>query len=317
MFDSNKGINVRGYNRGVFFKEQVITLVKVLQPSEIIFILYILLTGIYISIFHAGLNGYYQHLLIRLGFVAVVAINFFVEKKYPKEAVGFFRQFFPIAASGLYFYTETGFLNTMIFPHHLDPYLIQLEYSLFGCMPSDIFCVKFPHKWFNELLNFGYFSYFFIILIPLFISYFMKKKFSHEATFIALFSLLSFYLLFIIFPTAGPQFHYPDLTFMQNHIPDAYIFRYLVKQIQDFGETTTGAFPSSHVGVTLTMLYVTFKFSRRMFFVILPISILLFFSTVYIRAHYFVDVIGGIIFGVMFIMLANRLYQFVRKVQKT
>lgn len=317
MLDSNKGINVRGYSRGFFSKVQVVSLVKVLQPSEIIFILYILLTGIYIVLFRNNLHNYYEHLLIRLAFVTAVVINYFSEKKYPYQAIGFFRQFFPIAASGLYFYTETGFMNTMIFPHHLDPYLIQLEYSLFGCMPSDIFCVKFPHKWFNELLNFGYFSYFFIILIPLFVTHFIKKKITHEATFIALFSLLAFYLFFIVFPTAGPQFHYPDLTFMQNHIPDAYIFRFLVKQIQNFGETTTGAFPSSHVGVTLTMLYVTYKFSRKAFYIILPISILLFFSTVYIRAHYFVDVIGGVIFGVIFIILANLAFQFISKIKES
>lgn len=316
MAENNNGLQIRRYNRVSFFREQVLTLVKALNPSEQIFIIYTLATGFYIVFYHSFLPGYSKHLWIRLAFLSGVAFFYFLQKKFPFKWTGFLRMFFPISASGLFYYTETGFMNTMLFPNHFDPYLIQAEYYLFGCMPSDLFCLLIPYKWFNEMLNFGYFSYFCIIMLPLFYYYFAKKNIVQEASFLGLFSLLSFYCLFIVFPTAGPQFSYPDLKLMQNHIPDAYLFRSIVKYIQDYGEAATGAFPSSHVGVAIMMLYITWKFGKRIFYGILPIVIILILSTVYIRAHYVVDVFGGLIFGIIFIILGNLLFQALNRTQQ-
>jgi membrane-associated phospholipid phosphatase len=74
------------------------------------------------------------------------------------------------------------------------------------------------------------------------------------------------------------------------------------------GEQPTGAFPSSHVGLTVIFLMIIRNYSKPAFYIILPIAILLVFATVYIKAHYAVDVVVGLITGVLFYMLTSKIY---------
>ena len=59
------------------------------------------------------------------------------------------------------------------------------------------------------------------------------------------------------------------------------------------GERPAAAFPSSHVGIACILLYLASKFSRELLKWFIPIGTLLVLSTIYIKAHYVIDVIGG------------------------
>ena len=75
----------------------------------------------------------------------------------------------------------------------------------------------------------------------------------------------------------------------------------MVADAHDAGERPTAAFPSSHVGVsTILMLLVWQARARRLFFWMLPIYVLLCLSTVYIMAHYAIDVLGGWLSAILF-----------------
>ncbi|GHV43982.1 hypothetical protein FACS1894180_4630 [Bacteroidia bacterium] len=91
-------------------------------------------------------------------------------------------------------------------------------------------------------------------------------------------------------PVEGPQFYFTD-----NQIPEGYFFYKLLSVIQFYGEERTGAFPSSHVGMTLIMLMIFFRYRRSFFYALLPVCIVLVLSTVYVKAHYVIDVVGGVI----------------------
>ena len=58
----------------------------------------------------------------------------------------------------------------------------------------------------------------------------------------------------------------------------------------------------------MVILLLTFNWERKLFWVLLPFAIILMLSTVYIKAHYLVDVFGGIISAVLFYWIANRMY---------
>ena len=67
------------------------------------------------------------------------------------------------------------------------------------------------------------------------------------------------------------------------------------------GERPTAAFPSSHVGIcTVLMLLAWRAKSRRLTLFILPFFILMTLATVYIRAHYLIDVFAGWVSAVLF-----------------
>jgi membrane-associated phospholipid phosphatase len=75
------------------------------------------------------------------------------------------------------------------------------------------------------------------------------------------------------------------------------------------GERPTAAFPSSHVGVTLVLLLLAWRSgSRRLFYWVLPFLLLMCLATVYIRAHYAIDVFAGLISGTMIYFILQFLY---------
>ncbi|MBB1529193.1 MAG: phosphatase PAP2 family protein, partial [Prevotella sp.] len=45
---------------------------------------------------------------------------------------------------------------------------------------------------------------------------------------------------------------------------------------------------------------------KTLFFSILPFALLIFFATVYIRAHYVIDVFAGLIVGIIFYLLWDK-----------
>ena len=86
------------------------------------------------------------------------------------------------------------------------------------------------------------------------------------------------------------------------------LFSQLVISTQEFGEHPTAAFPSSHVGMsTICMLLAWRADSRRLFYILLPFYLLLVVATVYIRAHYLVDSIAGLIFAAILYYVLNRM----------
>ena len=73
-------------------------------------------------------------------------------------------------------------------------------------------------------------------------------------------------------------------------------------------EEPTGAFPSSHVGIALILSYVAYKHQKTLFYFCLPFAIGICFATVYLKAHYLVDVLAAIITVPIFIYLSGYVY---------
>jgi hypothetical protein len=67
------------------------------------------------------------------------------------------------------FYSEMEHLGLVFYDFHasLDPWFIALENTLFGAQPSLVWSQTWPWPWLHELLEFAYFSYYFIFLLTL------------------------------------------------------------------------------------------------------------------------------------------------------
>lgn len=77
-------------------------------------------------------------------------------------------------------------------------------------------------------------------------------------------------------------------------------FYHMVENAHAAGERPTAAFPSSHVGITTVLMLVAWASrSRRLFFIMLPLFLLMCFATFYIQAHYVIDVLAGLLSGVI------------------
>ena len=159
---------------------------------------------------------------------------------------------------------------------------------------------------------------------------------SRTATCILL-SFFLFYLLYIFLPVAGPQYyfravgipeimagHFPSLgTYFSSHLealaPPGWtdgLFYQLVAGAQEAGERPTAAFPSSHIGISTIVLILARRHAPRLLFLFLPLWALLCCATVYLRAHYLVDAIAGLISAPIILWLAEKIIGGGQKVVK-
>ena len=205
-----------------------------------------------------------------------------------------------------FLYKETAMLNTLIFPK-IDEFLSNLDQNIFKFQPSIEFSKHFNSLFFSELFYFGYFCYYLLPLVVFGILYKFLPQKIEEFGFILITSFLLYYFIFIIIPAEGPQFYFP---FPDNYIEAQGIFGNAIKLIQKNGEAPTAAFPSSHVGISWIVIFWLYQNFRKSVKYFLPLVILLMFSTVYIKAHYFVDVVAGFISAPIVFFLTFKFYKF-------
>ena len=205
-----------------------------------------------------------------------------------------------------FLYKETAMLNTLIFPK-IDEFLSNLDQNIFKFQPSIEFSKHFNSLFFSELFYFGYFCYYLLPLVVFGILYKFLPQKIEEFGFILISSFLLYYFIFIIIPAEGPQFYF---TFPDNYIEAQGIFGNAIKLIQKNGEAPTAAFPSSHVGISWIVIFWLYQNFRKSVKYFLPFVVLLMFSTVYIKAHYFVDVVAGFISAPIVFFLTFKFYKF-------
>ncbi len=267
---------------------------------------YMAVTLVYMLFGAQKLNHVLNHIEVRLlmALLIVAFARFDVAKAGQNKVFYFLRNFYPLLILS-YFYKETGYLNNIVF-NYFDGYVVYLEKALWGMQPSIEFSKHFPQKWFSELMNFSYFFYYFLTLGIGLLAYFWNKTRLQKIIFMVAVSFLIYYLIFAFFPVKGPQFWF----YGADAKPvDSYFFSKMVKLAQHIGETQTGAFPSSHVGMSVIFLILTYKYLRKTFWVILIPVVLLWFATVYIKAHYLIDVIGGFITAPLIYWVSDKMYK--------
>jgi membrane-associated phospholipid phosphatase len=280
---------------------------KKLYTAEWLTIAYILITVIYLLVFFPKVHHRTLFFGSRMAVVTAIVFLALLSHKLQIQKLDVVRQFLPFLLLG-YWYSETFYFSDILFKNK-DLFFYSLDERFFGCQPSLIFSQLFPQAWFSELMYFGYFSLYILLFgIPLWFWFFKKEHFD-RVVFVMMLSIFLFYSIFDMLPVVGPQFFFSP---KDIHVPDGYIFCWLVRFIQHQGENPTGSFPSSHVGITTVILLLTFNKARKLFWALLPVAIILMFSTVYIKAHYLVDVMGGILTALLFYWISNRMYDLLK-----
>lgn len=212
-----------------------------------------------------------------------------------------------------WWYPDTYEFNRM-FPN-LDHIFATWEQQMFGCQPALLFSQWLSSPVFSELMNLGYWSYYPMIAATALYFFFWRYDQFGRAAFIIMASFFIYYLIYIVIPVTGPQYYYAAVgvdDIAHGIFPNVHdwfashqdcldnpgwhdgLFYRLVSDAHNAGERPTAAFPSSHVGVsTILLLLIWTARNRRLLYWLLPFYVLLCFSTVYIRAHYAIDVLGG------------------------
>jgi membrane-associated phospholipid phosphatase len=195
-----------------------------------------------------------------------------------------------------------------IWSRYIDDILIAIDHELFGVHPT-VWLERIIHPVVTDILQIAYISYYpmavglgIILLVK------NKQKEFDEAVFGIVLCFYLSYIGYILFPAIGPRFTLASL--QSTDLQGSALTHAIQNTLNGLERTKTDAFPSGHTAIALmTFYYARRTGERNVAYVLAPCVLALIFSTVYLRYHYVIDVIAGIVLTLLTIVIAPRLYR--------
>lgn len=278
-------------------------LLKHFKEFDIITILYSLVSGIILLFAAFKLENVQTRLLIRIAIIAIVVVIAFFLYGKKNPVLNIIRNFYYVPVL-FYFISEGDYINNILFPD-LDRYMVNFELTLFSDHPGVVMSKILHFKWFSELMSLIYLFYFVLAV------YFIGRiyiQYRDRYDYVAFLINMMFYMIFLIFmlcPVAGPQYYLvpPD-----NQIPEGYFFRDIARWIFLKTDLPASAFPSISSLFLCFIGYLTFRNIKSLFKFVLPLCILILIASVYLKLHYAVDVIAGLLSFPAFYWISSRTF---------
>ncbi len=196
------------------------------------------------------------------------------------------------------------YINSNVF----DKYLADIDYRLLGINPT---------VWIESIINpplteFMYYLYLFYFPMPLIIlGYLYKNKMYYELDKSMVFYFLTYYgsyLMYFIVPALGPRFYQPLVELQQVQLTGLWYTDLIRDTISSLEHNKFDAFPSLHAAITLTTILIIGKYKKRWLYFFIPILIGIFISLIYCRYHYFIDIVGGVIWTIISYWIVEKWY---------
>jgi len=242
--------------------------------------------------------GDMQRIWVTLG----VLILFLLIIKY-KPNWKFLRDWLPF---GFCIAIYTNLHDTVHFVNLSDIHdiLIKIDDWMFGVQPC-VWSEQFITPGLTDIFIAAYANYF-VLTIGVALVLYLQKRFK-EFRYALLTIIICYYMgyfLFIIFPAAPPRLVLkPFFTVsLQGNLLEP-----IKHAIEISAQSSRGAFPSLHCATSFLSLFFAWRYVRWLFWVMVPMVILLIMSTVYLRHHYVIDLFAGLILAIFVFWLGPKL----------
>jgi len=238
-----------------------------------------------------------------LGITALFKVPLLLERRhgdrrrFAREMVTAVRVWAPFVLLYVCYRALRHTMNMVVTHGGVQDRLKGIDEAIFGISPS-WWMQKFATPWLTELMSYGYGLMFILPMIILVALYARGRR--REFREVALSVLAAFYLGFAIYllvPAKSPRVVYDYA--VQLHGWGLYELETVAwDKLQ---AVTFDAFPSLHTTISSIALAYSWRFGdavsskrpRLLFWIFLPHVILLQISTLYLRQHYFVDLVAG------------------------
>jgi membrane-associated phospholipid phosphatase len=203
-------------------------------------------------------------------------------------------------------YSQVQLFIRAINPYFYDSILIDWDRIIFGIDPTFLM-MKISNPILTEYLQIAYFLFFFLPLIHG-IELYSLRKFKHLniLTRTVAFSFFLSYLLYMVMPAIGPRFTLHNFFTINQELPGIFFTNIIrafinigggipVHAIDPIQMVNRDCMPSGHTWITLVNIMLAFRFNSKFKWVFFVLGFSLIFSTIYLRYHYLVDVLVGII----------------------
>lgn len=205
------------------------------------------------------------------------------------------------------YYTMWGNATHLMITQDRDAQLIAWDQKLLGYQPSLVMqgIISPP---LTAWMEFAYVFHLLNIPIVACFIYIKRSREQFREMMSGLLTLSAFGLMgYLLVPAIGPMYTLRD----QYTVPLTQQFGIFQAQMDfiDYARVHRDCFPSLHVGISFILWLYAWRNSRRLFWILAPFILSLWFSTLYLRYHYMVDVIAGLILAPLCFWLSNWLFK--------
>ncbi len=216
-------------------------------------------------------------------------------------------------------------LYFMIRPLHkgrdYDQLLLALDRLLLGINPTE-WLAGFANPYMTEVLQIAY-SLFYVFFIVVGLELYLKKdqgRFKYFR-FTVVYGFFISYVGYFFLPAVGPRFTLHDFSRIDIELPGLLLtpglrwFINIWESIQSGVSNSIAVvnaqrdvFPSGHTMMTLITIVFAYRYKLKVRHYILGAGILLIIATVYLRYHYFIDVLAGAFLAFLCLLTCKRTY---------
>jgi membrane-associated phospholipid phosphatase len=288
-------------------KKKLKSFLKKLKAFDLIVIIFFILLSIINIIYRNDVPQWRIFLVYNTGIILFTFMVAYFEDKY-NNAFWRILHYWYIAPLILFTFKEIYFMIKPIRKHDYDYLFIEIDRMIFGGDPT-VFMYQFANPVITEILQIVYGLFYFL---PIILALFLLKYKRYLAVDFTVFSVVyGFYLSYLGYfalPGVGPRFTLHDFELLNTELPGLFLTNYL-RELTNIGESIpTGTpnplevvqrdiFPSGHTMITLIVMYLALRFRSKVNYFLIPVGTLLIISTVYLRYHYVIDLVGGAAFA--------------------
>jgi membrane-associated phospholipid phosphatase len=247
---------------------------------------------------------------LNLLFIGIIFLFASATKRFEHNSIVIFlRKFYQMPIAYYIYYNIFDFIK-VVNPYDYDYWLAWFDKSIFGFEPTRLL-YSISNPYLTEYLQICYFLFFFYpIFIGIELSYRENKDVLLNYASTIIFGFYFSFILYLFLPAVGPRFYLHDFSKLNTELPGVLVTESLRSFINVGGgikstllpaieQVNRDCFPSGHTMMTLLSIMLAFKYKARIRYFVLIFGSSLIFSTLYLRYHYFVDVVGGVIFAII------------------
>jgi membrane-associated phospholipid phosphatase len=267
---------------------------------------YLVIIGLLATVFAERIPQWWWYPLTHATVILALAIFLLKLPATPTGWVLFVRWWYPAFLIPPIF-TELARLVHPINPVDIDPQLIAVDYALFGVHPT-VWLERWTVPWLTEYMQLAYVMFYFLPFVLCAPLYRQGQLRAFRISLCAL--LLGYYVSYVLYflmPAIGPRF---SLAAYQT-VPLTGLW--LTAPLQAILDALEGvqrdAFPSGHTTIAGIVLVMAARYQPRLFYPLLVVCASLVVSTVYLRYHYVIDVIAGLLLAVLCLGVTFWLYR--------
>jgi membrane-associated phospholipid phosphatase len=257
-----------------------------------------------ISLMIAGFAHKFEHaalLLLAHGAAGLLIVAYAFLPRLP--GAYFFRHWYPIPYV-FACYRVMRLLIVSIREARCDAMLARWDFALWHANPT-VWLERVQSPLLTEVLQIVYALFVPVVLAIAAILWFRQREEFRSYAFLLTLGFLASYVLYFIVPARGPRIFLDGL--QTQPLTGLWLFGPLRAGLDELESAHYDCFPSGHAEMVILAWWSARRISKRLSAIYLAYTVLILLATVYLRYHYTVDLVAGILLAALVLYAAPRL----------